>query len=392
MQTRVRGGSLILISALLAAGCGGGPEKHALHFQDGDPDSDLAPRFHPKGTTVVLEPAPDGALEGHDALLGTMRLGPGVGEEVLRRLALGRSSKGGPYDRLQADLNGDDALAGEPVVEAEVNAARGKTWSSFRGITLAVRHDEEGEDLLRAYRVNCWLAVEDTAIPPEELWCAGTGYWTASLKIGRVPHLVFLSDGDNDGVFGEGDSWTVVAGENLAEPYNIKTRRDVGDFAWALGRAWMLELEGTSGRRGTLVSHDPGITPEEDEVRRDTYRADRLAAKAKEPIVFRADADEAIAQARKEGKPYFVKFEAEWCGSCLQMDKLVYTAESVARAAEGVVCIKVDGDERKDLCERFGAEIFPAGVLFDGTGEEVARFRGYRSVRQMTAFFEKAKR
>jgi thiol-disulfide isomerase/thioredoxin len=390
MLKRHCGCCLVLVSTLLFHGCGEGEERYPLRFQSGDPESDLAPRFFPKGGKIELAPITLEGREGHDHLRGVLHVGPEAPAETDRTVVLGRSAEGGPYDRLWVDRDGDGDPETVPVLEAEVRELRGKTWSSFGEATLSVRHPEDGADDVQEYGVKFWLAVEDPAAPPEALRCGRTGFKTASLEIDGRRLLVFLADGGNDGNFGRGDWWTVAEGDRLARPFNHRTSRDVGDFAWALGRAWMLELEGTAGLRGALVSHDPGITLEEDEMRRDTYRDDRLAPRAEEPVVFRTDANEAIARARREGKPYFVKFEAEWCGPCKQMDKLVYTAESVAKAAEGVVSIKVDGDERKDLCEQLGVEGFPAGVLFDGSGEEVARFSGYRSVAQMTAFFGKA--
>jgi thioredoxin-like negative regulator of GroEL len=73
------------------------------------------------------------------------------------------------------------------------------------------------------------------------------------------------------------------------------------------------------------------------------------------------------------------------------MDQLVFTAKDVAAAAEGIISITVDGDARKDLREKHKVAAYPTGVLFDAAGKEIARFVGYQSVKQMSAFLKKGK-
>ena len=52
----------------------------------------------------------------------------------------------------------------------------------------------------------------------------------------------------------------------------------------------------------------------------------------------------------------------------------------------------VDGDARKDLVEKYEVKGYPTGILFDAQGKEVARYSGYRSVKEMAAFFPKSKK
>ena len=70
------------------------------------------------------------------------------------------------------------------------------------------------------------------------------------------------------------------------------------------------------------------------------------------------------------------------------MTQYVFTAKDVVEASEGVVCVKVDGDERKDLVERFEVKGYPTGVMLSATGDEAARFLGYQKVVEMAAFLK----
>ena len=73
------------------------------------------------------------------------------------------------------------------------------------------------------------------------------------------------------------------------------------------------------------------------------------------------------------------------------MDRWVYTAKHVVAAAEGIVCIKVDGDERKDLKERHAVADVPDRHPLRPGRRGARAFRGYQSVADMVAFFAKAR-
>ncbi len=130
------------------------------------------------------------------------------------------------------------------------------------------------------------------------------------------------------------------------------------------------------------------MTREEDELARDPFLADRKAVRAAKPLEFRHDADVAIAEAVEKKMPCFIKFETEWCGPCKTMTQLVFTAKDVVDSAEGVICVKIDGDERKDLGEKYSVGAYPTGVMLSPDGTEAARFVGYQTVTEMSGFLK----
>ncbi len=68
------------------------------------------------------------------------------------------------------------------------------------------------------------------------------------------------------------------------------------------------------------------------------------------------------------------------------MTQYVFTAKDVVEAAAGIVCVKVDGDERKDLVERYSVNAYPTGVMISPDASEEARFVGYQKGVEMTDF------
>lgn len=202
-----------------------------------------------------------------------------------------------------------------------------------------------------------------------------------------VSHDIVLQDMNGNALIDQDNDYWVVRRSDIDSPIDYKNTRNLSDYVWSDGVAYKALLSDAYPMSVSLQVFDPGVTEEEDAIRRDRYRADRMSPKARKPLDFSHDAHEAITAARESGKPYFVDFETSWCGPCKQMDSLVYTAKSVVDAADGIVCIKVDGDEEEDLVAEMGVESYPTGILFDGNGNEVNRFNGYQSVNDMVEFF-----
>ena len=383
---------LIPITGLLTAALTGAhfdepkspPESHAITLAPGAKGSKLEPRFSPKGTQVALKPKAMPGLAGTDHLEGFVVLGPNKQRQLI---AVARSEPGKPYDLLFIDTNHDGKLTDEKAITTKPNVQREKFWSSFSA-KLEVNHAKAGATAdWEPYPVSLWIVAEKEAETPTIIRFSRHGYLTGSIKLGDATYDVVVSDSNNDGVYRAGDWWGIQARDGAQGDLG----RTIGDFAWAGKQAWKLQLDGTAARSGKLVAFDPGFTAEEDAIRRDMLRADRLAPRAKKPVAFSKEFEAAVSQAKDKKAAYYVDFETTWCGPCKQMDSLVYTSQPVADAARDIVCVKVDGDQRKDLTEKLNVKGYPTGILFSADGKEVARYVGYQSVKQMSDFLKKAK-
>ena len=297
------------------------------------------------------------------------------------------AKRGKPYDRLYVDADGTGKVAAKPIAITP-KVVRKNLWSSFDA-TLRVNHAKPGAmAAFEEFPVSFWAVVEKEADTPDVLRVSRRGFLTGEVKLGDTAFDVVLSDSSTDGVLGPSDWWEIRS----KTPGKGDAMRTVGDFAWAGGRAWKLELDGTNGRKAKVVSFDPGLTEAEDLVKRDRMREDRLAPRAARPVSFRKDVDAALKDAARNKSAFFLKFETDWCGPCKDMTALVFTAKDVADAAAGITSIVVDGDERKDLTEKHAVKAYPTGILFDADGKEVARYVGYQSVKMTTEFLKKAKK
>lgn len=97
-------------------------------------------------------------------------------------------------------------------------------------------------------------------------------------------------------------------------------------------------------------------------------------------VAWRGWTEETFAEAAREGKHLLVSVQATWCHWCHVMNERTFGDPRVrAELAEGFVAIRVDGDARPDLAERFRDYAWPATALFTSDARLVVALRGYRA-------------
>ncbi len=330
-------------------------------------------RWSPKGATVAL------TLDG-DALVGSFKLGPQNAAPITVKLTKGAGAS--YYDHLWVDMNRDGQPYDNEILTTTPNERTKKWWSSFGPTSVPI---PVPDGPTRSYPLNFWF-VFDPAEPnaaPQLRW-SRSGWHEGTVEIGGKPAWVLITEMNMDGVFDQRDAWFLARSrEDLLKAMS----RNLEDHAWLDGIAYRPTSIDLHGRTLTFESFDPGITEGDETQKRDTLAPDREAPRAEKPMVFSHDFAAAERQARAERKPLFVDFETTWCGPCKTMDQWVYTAKSVVEAANGVVSVKVDGDEHRDLVKRFAVGAYPTLILLDANGKELKRAVGYRSVAEMTKFF-----
>lgn len=92
-----------------------------------------------------------------------------------------------------------------------------------------------------------------------------------------------------------------------------------------------------------------------------------------------AELDAALAQAKAEGKIVLFDFYADWCVSCIEMEKLTFPHPSVKPLLDQMVRLQVDvtanSDDDKTLLKRFNLFGPPGIIFFDKQGNEVTAAR-----------------
>jgi thiol:disulfide interchange protein len=89
------------------------------------------------------------------------------------------------------------------------------------------------------------------------------------------------------------------------------------------------------------------------------------------------DYEEGIELAKAENKTIIIDFYTDWCSWCDRMDDDTYSDPPVIDKSSDFICIKVDGDKRKDLVNKYNIEGYPTTVFLNATGAEVHKVEGY---------------
>lgn len=88
--------------------------------------------------------------------------------------------------------------------------------------------------------------------------------------------------------------------------------------------------------------------------------------------------DDIFARAKKEGKLVLLDLEAVWCHWCHVMDEKTYADPSVAKLMDkNIIAVKVDQDSRPDLSNKYEKYGWPATIIFNSDGKELAKRSGY---------------
>jgi len=91
---------------------------------------------------------------------------------------------------------------------------------------------------------------------------------------------------------------------------------------------------------------------------------------------------EALARAKKEGKPLVLDFSAEWCAPCQQMIRATFPDPKVAALLKDFVFLTIDTDEYPALTQKFGVVAMPDIRILAPDGKEIRRVLGYKDAEE----------
>ncbi len=90
-----------------------------------------------------------------------------------------------------------------------------------------------------------------------------------------------------------------------------------------------------------------------------------------------ADFESAEALARENGIPLVIHFYAHWCGPCRMMESQVLNSTEVhTMLGTGIVGVKVNSDDRRDLVSRFDISVLPTDVIISPEGKILSKDAG----------------
>lgn len=361
------------------------------------------PNFSPKGTQVTLGNVPASfalpAGAQRPAKVGRIQVGPDR-SSWLPVLATATAKHPSDLVQIYIDRDRDGQFTDEqPLVATPSQNEKTKAWwSSFDETELKVRFADPVREL--PYSVSFWIVREDGQPAPDVLRYSRRS-WVASapVTVNGVQALVAAMDGNNDAVYGPGDSWSVVQSSmpNAASAVlSIKEARDTSRMMFlerGNGQKDLVLEFRSFARDGSSITFavvDKPVTKAEDRLADDSVAAERPRARTKAPLTWSHNFEEALASAKASGKRLLIDFETTWCGPCKTMDEWIWTDAEVAGViSAGFVGVKLDGDIEKALVKRFGVAGYPTMVVVNpADGSALRKVSGYQTSAQMLAFLK----
>jgi thiol-disulfide isomerase/thioredoxin len=367
------------------------------------PGAGPKPNFSPKGTQVTVaavsatQALPPGAVR--PAKRGLIQVGP-ARDSWIPVLATASAAHPSDLTQLYVDHNRNGNFADDGPAAVAIPKQNEKTkawWSSFNAIDLRVRFTNP--ERTEPFIVNFWIVREDGEQTPDVVRYSRGSWRSGSVTVNGVRALVAAMDGNNDALYGPGDSWSVVqASMPNAETavLSIKEARDTSRFMFiergAGAKDLVLEFK-SFARDGSAITFavvDRPVSKAEDRLPDDMLADERPRARTKSALTWSHNLDEALATAKTSGKRVFIDFETTWCGPCKTMDEWIWTDAQVASAlATGFVTVKLDGDIEKALVKRFAVAGYPTMVIVDpASGKALKSVSGYQSSAQVLAFLK----
>lgn len=340
-------------------------------------------RWSPKGEKLILTKTDAGWLT-------QLPLGP---DKMTFGLRLSSSDVAGNLNILEIDGNRNGFFGEEQdsILTCEPSERRGKIWSSF-STTLQIPFSGADEELVvNPYPISFWYVFDPETEEAEEVIRYSRRGWMEgqSKSEGEIIH-VLVTESLMDGIIDEYDSWSIAADSAYKDLFLSQNARSIGEHAWLGEVAYGIDSVSPSGRNAWIKKVDPQITREEEEAANDWLAPDREAKHSGDTVAFLHDYSYAMELAKQRAVAVLLDFETTWCGPCKTMDKWVYTADTVVTVSKNLICVKIDGDEHKDLVKKYAVTGYPTLIVLNKAGEVVARASGYQSVEKTLAMLKLA--
>jgi len=106
-------------------------------------------------------------------------------------------------------------------------------------------------------------------------------------------------------------------------------------------------------------------------------------------ITWQPWSDSVFAQAKSEGRFVLLDLGTVWCHWCHVMEEITYRDPAVTGLVrKRYLAVRVDADSRPDLSNRYEDYGWPATIVFNSDGGEIAKRRGYLPPGQMASMLQ----
>lgn len=103
-----------------------------------------------------------------------------------------------------------------------------------------------------------------------------------------------------------------------------------------------------------------------------------------------SDLNDALELSRKKKQPLLLDIYAPWCKYCRKLQEKVYPSKKVREFSQKFIRVRINGEKRRGLMERYGARAFPSIVLLDSKGLRLDTIHGFITASPLRRRLKKA--
>ncbi len=130
-----------------------------------------------------------------------------------------------------------------------------------------------------------------------------------------------------------------------------------------------------------------------DSLKNDTINQDTIAFK--EVIFFKESFASFLAKTKAYKRPYFIYFNASWCGPCKKLKKETFRYEPLVDYIDyNMLALSVDTEsfDGIELSQKYQVEHLPTLIFFDEHGQQKGKIdgymQGYSFLNKLKSFYE----
>jgi len=97
-------------------------------------------------------------------------------------------------------------------------------------------------------------------------------------------------------------------------------------------------------------------------------------------VKWMEDYQQGLSQARRQNKLVLLLLTGNDCPNCKNMEKKLLLDPSLRDQRDRFILVKVNGNQQKQLAERFGQKNYPLTLVLDGMGNELTRMSGKQHI------------
>jgi len=269
------------------------------------------------------------------------------------------------------------------VFKSEAKDVRGRMWVSFDKIQIMIKFKKESV----LHQINAWYAYPK---PGEEgefnaLRYTRNSWMEGTINYEEKNYRTALIDADNNFSFTKDDVWVIVEDGSQSATYLNNSSIRLDQPAFIEGQAFRLS---NYSEAGTIVE----IVKTNDVKQAAVVKEAPARPKSDKTLNWYHNLDEALKAAMQANKKLFVKWWADWCGPCKELENTTLKDKVIVdMLSKDYLVASIDHDKEYIAAQKQQVKALPTMQFFAPNGKEISRYVGFLNADELEKMLKEIK-